>query len=71
MSRSFQPEPQHISCESYINTIANLRNNIKRLEVLHEVNEENYKQEAAFLRWTIAVALGLGFVIGVILSKGL
>lgn len=70
MSRSFQPKNQSRSCDSYINTIADLRNNIKQLEVLHEVSEENYKQEAAFLRWTIAVALGLGFVIGVILSKG-
>ena len=70
MSRTFQPKPQHRSCESYINTIADLRNKIKRLEVLHEVNEENYKQETTFLRWTIAVALGLGFIIGVILSKG-
>lgn len=62
MSRPYHHKNQH--------TIADLRNKIKRLEVLHEVSEENYKQETSFLRWTIAVALGLGFVIGVIFSKG-
>lgn len=70
MSRSFQPKNQPRSCESYINTIADLRAKIQRMEVLHEVSDEIYKQELLFLRWTIAVSLGLGFVIGVILSKG-
>ena len=71
MSRSFQHKNQPRSSESCINTIADLRIKIKHLEVLREVNEENYKHETAFLRWTIAVAFGLGFVIGVIFSKGL
>ena len=70
MSRSFQPKNHHRSCESYINTIKDLRYKLTTTETKLEHIETVHKDESNFLRATILIALLAGFVIGVILSKG-
>ena len=70
MSRSFQPKNQPRSCESYINTITELRSKLTTTELEHIEAMTRHKNEANFLRATILIALLAGFVIGVILSKG-
>ena len=71
MSRTFQPKTPIIktSCDSYIRTISELRHQLEDLETLYQAQKEHHKQEAFFLRGAIAIALGLGFVAGV-LTKG-
>lgn len=71
MSRSFQPKTPIIktSCDSYIRTISDLRYQLEGLETLNQEQKEHHKQEVFFLRGAIAIALGLGFVVGV-LTKG-
>lgn len=73
MSRTFQPKHTPViktSCDSYIRTISELRNTINDLEIQRELLKQDHKQEAFFLRGAIAIALFLGFVVGVIFSKG-
>lgn len=70
MSRSFQPKNQTRSCDSYINTIEDLRYKLTATEAKLEHIETVHKNESNFLRTTILIALLAGFVIGVILSKG-
>lgn len=67
MSRSFQPKTPIIkaSCDSYIEQLYKLKSD---LDTTKTANEQ-LKKEAVFLRWSIAIALGLGFVVGV-LTKG-
>lgn len=71
MSRTFQPKTPIIktSCDSYIRTIEGLRCRLEDLETLYHAQKDHHKQEAFFLRGAIAIALGLGFVVGV-LTKG-
>ena len=71
MSRTFQPKTPIIktSCDSYIRTISELRHQLEDLETLYQAQKEHHKQEVFFLRGAIAIALCLGFVVGV-LTKG-
>lgn len=71
MSRTFQPKTPIIktSCDSYIRTISELSHQLEDLEKLYQAQKEHHKQEVFFLRGAIAIALGLGFVVGV-LTKG-
>lgn len=71
MSRSFQPKTPIIktSCDTYIRTISELRRQLKDLETPYRAQKNRHKQEVFFLRGAIAIALGLGFVVGV-LTKG-
>lgn len=71
MSRTFQPKIPIIktSCDSYIRTISELRNKINDLEIQRELLKQDHKQHAFFLRGSIAIALFLGFAVGV-LTKG-
>ena len=71
MSRSFQPKNQLRSCESYINTINELRGKLTTTQTVLDHAQQMHDNEAKFLRWTVLIALGAGFVIGVIFSKGL
>ena len=68
--RTFQPKTQPRSCESYINTINELRSKLKTTETMLDRAQQMHKNEANFLRATILIALLTGFVIGVISSKG-
>ena len=70
MSRTFQNKALARSCDSYISTIEQLRYKLETTEKQVEYLAASHKNEANFLRATILIALGLGFVIGVILSKG-
>ena len=70
MSRSSQPKNQPRSCESYINTINDLRYKLTTTETKLEHIETLHNNEINFLRATILIALLAGFVIVVILSKG-
>lgn len=64
MSRSFQPKKSP-SCKSYIDQIYKLKRDLE----IEKLFSEQFKKETIFLRWSIAFALGIGFVVGV-LTKG-
>lgn len=70
MSRSFQPKNQPRSCESYINTINEPRSKLTTTQTMLDIAEQAHENETKFLRWTVLIAIGIGFVIGVIFSKG-
>lgn len=68
MNRSFQPRTRPYekpSCDSYIEQLYQLKLNLDTAQT----SNEQLKKEAVFLRWSVAFALGIGFVVGV-LTKG-
>lgn len=64
MSRTFQPKKSP-SCQSYIDQIYKLKRDLDKVKTFNE----QFKKETIFLRWSIAFALGIGFIVGVI-TKG-
>lgn len=68
MSRTFQPKTRPYekpSCASYIEQLYKLKLDLDTAKTFNE----QLKKEAVFLRWSVAFALGLGFVVGA-LARG-
>jgi choline-glycine betaine transporter len=64
MSHTFQPKKSP-SCKSYVDQIYKLKRDLDAVKTFNE----QFKKETIFLRWSIAFALGIGFIVGVI-TKG-
>lgn len=64
MSRSFQPKKSP-SCKSYIDQIYKLKRDLE----IEKLFSKQFKKETIFLRWSIAFALGIGFIVGA-LARG-
>lgn len=64
MSRSFQPKKSP-SCKSYIDQIYKLKRDLE----IEKLFSEQFKKETILLRWSIAFALGIGFIVGA-LARG-